>query len=278
MLLAAALSDQFRAVFSFGPRADIGDHNRSQFTFNLSDRQERALRSPIHWLEDIGSPTFVIEGQNGNASDIRDIENRSDNDNIHTFIVQGGDHFDILAPVTKLLAQKVLADTGPSVNIHLTGQEIQQAMNQAPITPMPVMIPHYNEAIGLSFLRPAIWEENVTDDLQAFVYYSPFHDENFWDTAYMVVEIFDVEERVTLQEFEALWELGGVAHRQVQVGGQEVYIWEEVLDLDRPYFSKLALFQWDGALAVVTFYVPEVFRDYAEPMFQQIVYSINSSL
>jgi len=175
VLLASALTDNFRAVFSFGPVSDIGNHNRTQFTFNLNNRQERRMRSPIHWLGDISSPTFIIEGESGNASDIRSLERESDNANVHTFIVEGGDHFDVLAPITRLIAQKILDDTGTNVNIQLTGLELQTAMNNRPGTsPMPIMLPHYNEYFRISFLRPAIWGEHLTQDQSAFIYGSDF--------------------------------------------------------------------------------------------------------
>ncbi|MCL2420599.1 MAG: prolyl oligopeptidase family serine peptidase, partial [Defluviitaleaceae bacterium] len=180
VLLASAYTDVFRAVFSFGPVDDIAEHNQTQFTFNLREAAERELRSPIHWLDDISSPTFIIEGAGGNADAIRNMDRATTNANVHPFVVPGGDHFDILAPITRLAAQKILDDTGDTVNISITLQELQSAMEQPPISSMPVMVSHTNTDAGVSFLLPFIWELDVRGEW-SFSYTSPFFDDNFWE-------------------------------------------------------------------------------------------------
>ena len=275
VLLASALTDNFRAVFSFGPVADIGNHNRAQFTFDLSDRQERRMRSPIHWLGDITSPTFIIEGEDGNASDLRDIERRSDNENVHVFIVEDGDHFDVLAPVTRLLAQKILDDTGTDVNISLTDAEIQAAMNNRPTqSPMPAMLSHYNHMLGINFLKPVMWNEGLSQDQSAFIYSSIFDDDNFWETSYMILEVYEVDEVISPQDFEEILGLDAntFVRREADVDELSIFIWDGVLESD---FNKIALVQYDGYLAILDFWVPEIYMDSARPMFEQIVYSVS---
>ena len=272
VLLASALTDNFRAVFSFGPVDDIGNHNRTQFTFDLNDREERRMRSPIHWLGDITSPTFIIEGAAGNASDLRNMERRSNNDNVHIFIVEGGDHFDVLAPITRLLAQKILEDTATDVNIELTDLEIQNAMSNRPAqSPMPIMLPHYNQLLGVSFLLPIIWNESF--DESVFVYASAFRGENFWEASYMVFEMHEVQEKLSSQEFEGYF--SAFELRETQIDGQTVFIWEGIIELEEMYFNKVAVFQNGEHLAMFYFFVPEIYMDSARPMFQQILYSIS---
>ena len=82
-------------------------HNNSQFTFDTSDEMEYTMRSPIHWLDDVHSPTFLIEGSDGNADNLRNIEKTSKNSQISCYIIEGADHFAALAPVTQLLAGKI---------------------------------------------------------------------------------------------------------------------------------------------------------------------------
>ena len=275
VLLASALTNNFRAVFSFGPVADIGNHNRTQFTFDISDRQERRMRSPIHWLGDITSPTFIIEGEDGNASDLRDMERRSDNENVHIFIVEDGDHFDILAPITRLLAQKILEDTGTDVNINLTGAEIQNAMNSRPAqSSMPIMLPHYNHLLGISFLKPVIWNESLSQDQAVFIYTSVFNDDNFWETSYMILEVYEADELILPQDFEEILGLDSsiFERREAQVDDISIVTWDGVLESD---FNRIALVQYDGYLAILDFWVPEVHMDFAGLMFEKIIYSVS---
>ena len=276
VLLASALTDRFRAVFSFGPVYDIGNHNRTQFTFNLNNREERRMRSPVHWLGDIASPTFVIEGAAGNATDIRNLERASNNENVHTFLVAGGDHFDVLAPITKLLAQKILEDTGATVNIQLTDAEIQRAMNNVPDqSSMPIMAPHHNPWAGVGFLLPFVWDVDFFEETGTFIYESVFHEDNSWEASYLALEVFGIDGPISAQAFEEAWGLDPAifARNQTQVDGQTVYFWEGINDWDM-YFEKTAIFQYDDTLVVFSFAVPEEFSESAVPIFRKIMYSV----
>ena len=42
-------------------------------------------------------------------------------------IVQGGDHFDIVEPMCRLIAGKIAADAGPTCNISITADEVRRA-------------------------------------------------------------------------------------------------------------------------------------------------------
>lgn len=70
VMLVAASSDKFRAVFSFGPVDDVSGYSNEYLPFDTSNPKEVALRSPGRWLHSIRSPTFVFEGTqwSGNLS------------------------------------------------------------------------------------------------------------------------------------------------------------------------------------------------------------------
>jgi hypothetical protein len=44
--------------------------------------------------------------------------------------VEGGDHFGILAPGTKLIASRILRDEGAATNIRITDQELEDMMRK----------------------------------------------------------------------------------------------------------------------------------------------------
>ncbi len=123
-LLTSEYTDKFRAVFPFGPVDDPSGYDRQFKPFNTSDRQEVDLRSPIVWLSSIKSATFVFEGAQGNASSLRAMRNASTNPKVSFFTVAGGNHFNILAPLNRRIAEKILADTAAECNIAFTEDEV----------------------------------------------------------------------------------------------------------------------------------------------------------
>jgi len=127
VLLVAEMSDRFRAVFSFGPVEDVAKYDPDDLPFDLSNPKEVELRSPKRWLASIKSPVYVFEGEEGNASSLLNLSNAMSNPFTHYYLVKGKDHFSILAPITNLLARKVVSDTGPSINITFSQEELDQA-------------------------------------------------------------------------------------------------------------------------------------------------------
>jgi dipeptidyl aminopeptidase/acylaminoacyl peptidase len=127
VLLTGEFSERFRAVFSFGPAADVSNYPPQFTPFNTKDNREVELRSPVHWLHGIKSPVFVLEGAtDGNTRDLAMLQEKSKNAQVQFFRVDGANHFSILDPTTRLLAQKILADTGEKCNITLTSQELNK--------------------------------------------------------------------------------------------------------------------------------------------------------
>ena len=120
VLLSAELSSKFRAVFAFGPVDDIGGYGSdSGFTpFDASNSKERELRSPGLWLSSIKCPVFVFEGEDGgNIDSLLKMKGASKNPLIRFSSVEGASHFSILGPVNRVIANKILGDTGKQMNI-----------------------------------------------------------------------------------------------------------------------------------------------------------------
>ncbi|MFL5342865.1 MAG: alpha/beta hydrolase family protein [Gemmataceae bacterium] len=127
VLLTAECSDRFRAVFSFGPVEDVAGYPPEYLPFDQRNPKEIELRSPGRWLHSIKSPVFVLEGTNGgNLSSLQAMARGNSNPKVQFLPVRGATHFSILAPVTKLLATKVLADSGPTCTISLSEGELNK--------------------------------------------------------------------------------------------------------------------------------------------------------
>ena len=127
VLLVSECSDRFRAVFSFGPADEVSHYDSEYTPFDTSNAKEVKLRSPIYWLASIKSPTFVLEGTNqGNLSSLQAMAKLSTNANAHFVPVKGATHFSILAPTTRLIADKILKDDGAACNITITEAEVNK--------------------------------------------------------------------------------------------------------------------------------------------------------
>jgi acetyl esterase/lipase len=127
VLLVAECSDRFRAVFSFGPVHTVRGYPPEFLPFDTSNPREIELRSPGQWLATIKSPTFVFEGTTqGNLMSLQAMARSSTNPNPHFLAVRGGSHFSILAPTTRLIAEKILGDGSPTCNLTFTEEEVSR--------------------------------------------------------------------------------------------------------------------------------------------------------
>lgn len=126
-LLVAECSDRFRAVFSFGPVDNPAGYGPEYFPADRADAHETELRSPGPWLDSAHSPTFVLEGTvQANTASLRTMARATSNPNVHFLPVRGATHFSILAPTTRLIAARILRDTGPTCNLAFTEEELSQ--------------------------------------------------------------------------------------------------------------------------------------------------------
>ena len=126
-LLAAESTDRFRATFSFGPADDVAGYGPEDLPFDLSDRREVELRAPVRWLAGLRTPTFVFEGADGNVPSLRAIAAAAGgNPLVHGFTVPGKTHFSVIRPLTRLIAEKIGHDDGPTCTIQFTQDELDR--------------------------------------------------------------------------------------------------------------------------------------------------------
>jgi pimeloyl-ACP methyl ester carboxylesterase len=126
VMLVAAASPRFRAIFSFGPVDDVAGYGQDYLPFDTSNSHEIELRSPARWINSTQSPTFVFEGEQprSNIDCLRTLQQTSQIPLVHFYPVPNATHFSILQPTTHLIAQKILQDTGTETNITFTDDEL----------------------------------------------------------------------------------------------------------------------------------------------------------
>jgi len=110
-LLISEVSSRFAGVFAFGPVTEVHRYASSIVPVNFSEHEEMEakLRSPIHWLHGIQSPTYIVEGREApnNAIDADALCAKSDNPKLHCVLVDGADHVSVLARVSTLMAARL---------------------------------------------------------------------------------------------------------------------------------------------------------------------------
>jgi dipeptidyl aminopeptidase/acylaminoacyl peptidase len=127
-LLVAASRPPVRAVFAFGPIAWIKWYGKTGTALDSAAVAERTIRSPAAALADATAPVFVIEGERGNVSSFEQLRINAGKAPVRFFRVRGADHFSDLAPVSELIATRVVreAEGGPAFD--LTESELAGAV------------------------------------------------------------------------------------------------------------------------------------------------------
>jgi poly(3-hydroxybutyrate) depolymerase len=126
-----APTKRFRAIFASGAIDDVAGYGSDEFPFDASNAREIKLRSPIHWLEGITTPTWAFEGGGGrgNLTALLAMKRATHNPAVQFFPVAGADHFSILRPLTQLIAEKILRDTGAAeTNVTFSFDETNRLM------------------------------------------------------------------------------------------------------------------------------------------------------
>lgn len=111
-LLAAETGGRFAAVFAFGPVSEVDRYPESIFpAARTASLTEIRLRSPIHWLEAISTPTYVIEGRAApsNIDELDEICRRVRSTQVHCVRVPGATHFSVLDRVGRVLGPRLAA-------------------------------------------------------------------------------------------------------------------------------------------------------------------------
>lgn len=107
VLLVAASTERFRGVIAFGPVDDPRGYGECIPT-DLEGPEAR-LRAPIEFLDQIRNPTLIIEGtEGGNTTSFGAFELARGDAPVQLLAVSTADHFDVLAPVSELLARAIV--------------------------------------------------------------------------------------------------------------------------------------------------------------------------
>lgn len=109
-LLVAATTDRFAGVFAFGAIDDPWEYGNSSCVPEYVSDEERAIRAPIHFVDEIRTPTWIIEGavqSNGPAAEA--LYAARESAPIELILVPELDHFSVLAPGTEVVAESILA-------------------------------------------------------------------------------------------------------------------------------------------------------------------------
>lgn len=135
VLLTSEYSQKFRAYFSLGAVPDLkarveGGKMMVPVPFEKTD-QEFSLRSPATFIKSIKNPTWYFEGEESywSAFDNIAVVAKKSKTPFVAVKIDGGDHFNIIAPVTEMIAQKILKDTGEECNITFSSEERRKVAN-----------------------------------------------------------------------------------------------------------------------------------------------------
>jgi hypothetical protein len=112
-----------------GPVQDTAEYEEKLLPFDVTQDREYSLRAPIEWLRDIKAPTFIFEGtKKGNLEALRAMAKAPHPEKVTFFEVDGATHFSLLAPITAVVAEKIVADTASQPNVHFTHAELVRAV------------------------------------------------------------------------------------------------------------------------------------------------------
>lgn len=128
-ILVAEATDKFRAVFALGPVSDPAVYGRQAITYDPDSATERRLRAPIEFLSTITTPTFIIEGRDGNGRERSRLQSATTNPKIFSHAIEYADHFEAVFSTLGLIAKKV-APTTPASERRITADDLNDAYEQ----------------------------------------------------------------------------------------------------------------------------------------------------
>nr|WP_304710099.1 prolyl oligopeptidase family serine peptidase [uncultured Acetatifactor sp.] len=276
-LLASEYTDKFRAVFCFGAVDEVKYHNNSQFTFDTDNEDEFTMRSPIHWLDNVKSPTFLIEGRDGNSANLERMEAATDNENIHCYVIEGADHFSTLAPLTRLAAQKILADTGAEVSISITQEELDAAFAQTPETPVPVMTQRTVDWLGLTFSCPHPWLFQHSSEEDDLIVCSRYEEDNAWDMSVLYLSGLTLQDGSSLTDLADSLRENGYEAIETTIGGAPAVDCTGIVQDDEgySYYERYVIIQNGDFYVTLDYMIPESYLGEAQPLFQSVLDSVS---
>ena len=233
------------------------------------------MRSPIHWLDNVKNPTFLIEGRDGNSENLERMQQATDNENIHGYVIEGADHFSTLAPLTRLAAEKILADTGESCSISITQEELDAAMAREPEIPVPVMTSHTIDWLGLTLSCPYVWMVDDSSEEETSLY-SKYGDENAWDMSILYLSGFTLQGGGSLADLRSQLEEQGYEVTDATIGGLPALdcLGMPQNDDGSVLYERYCLVQNGDAFITLDYLVYESYMDEAAALFQRILDSV----
>lgn len=174
VLLAATTGVDVRAAFSFGGAPDMLEvmsdgegYGNTPYGGDVARGHE--LRSAIRYTPYIESPVFYFEGGHSNYPEGAAMMGAMAMGYGVEFAAfeLPGDHFDILAPITSLVAEKIVADTGSECSIEMTLDELEERWNEMHNEPVDEVIVRWmSEGGDLKEMLDALGEDVAADDLE----------------------------------------------------------------------------------------------------------------
>ena len=142
-LLTAASTPLLRGAFSMGGAPDIANVLRNggyeHIPFDKASDAEVKFRSPVNWVNLIRAPLWYFEGAKSfYVTDAKWMEASAQRQGValRAYIIERNDHSTIVNPLVKAIAQKIQNDTGPTVNIAFSVDELKDLF--PPETPIGV--------------------------------------------------------------------------------------------------------------------------------------------
>ena len=129
VLLVAETSARFRTVFAFGPVPSpmmYGEDTLLPFDHSAFRNTEVMMRSPVLFMPSIKNPVYILEGTNpgSNWEPIQTFAKNSKNPKLKIIGLKDGSHFNVLAPMNEIIAQKIFKDEGPVPQISISDEDI----------------------------------------------------------------------------------------------------------------------------------------------------------
>ncbi len=212
-----------------------------------------------------------------NSENLEKMEQAYQSDKLHYFVVEGADHFSVLAPATKVVAEKILTDTGEEVNIDISQRELDEAMNGGRTEfPVPVMTKRYIEEAGMTFSCPYLWEIIENTERDGLDLISRYEEENAWDLSVAMIDIYAANEEYGLQELAEDMEAEGYSIEKILIDGHEAVDGVVVFESDDgvTLYQRYLSIETDFGSVDFDFIAYEEFMEEAKPVFQDIVDSI----
>ena len=130
-VLLSEYSKGFRAVFAMGAATELMSLEKYDYAgmnppFDRTNPREIAVRSSLRYMRSITTPTFHFEGKDDSQPVYRVMQKVADKYRLpfKSYEITGGNHFNIIYPLTTMIAQKILADTGAKTNIQFSDGDL----------------------------------------------------------------------------------------------------------------------------------------------------------